>query len=170
MIFAYDPSADEVLAQNRRVYSGAVISCGNFQVGQTYYVYVDGEVSGSDTAGIYDVATVTAYDGGTQMTYTGTDVRIHPGGFGGGQKPDDMEPPEGFEPGERPEGMEPPEGMAQGERPEKPEGMVFPEGFEPGGMPEGMAFPGMGNAENGEPNPSFFMQDMVNFFSGLSTV
>ena len=189
VIFAYDPSADEVLAQNKRVYSGAVISCGNFQVGQTYHVYVDGEVTGSDTAGIYDVATVTAYGGGTQMAYTGTDVRMHPGGFCGGQKPAGMEPPEGFEPGERPEGMEPPEDMEWGERPEKPDGKELPEGFEPGQMPEGMEvpegfvpgqmpegmeppegmeFPGVMNAENGEPNASFFMQDMVNFFSGLT--
>ena len=168
VIFAYDPSADEVLAENSRVYSGAVISCANFHVNETYHVYVDGEVIGEDLGGIYDAATVTDFAGGTQMAFTGTDVTMRPGGFGGGQKPDGMEPPEGFEPGDRPEGMEPPEGMEREERPEPPEGFEpgqKPEGMEP---PEGMDFPGIMEA-GGEANASFYMQDKVNFFSGLTS-
>lgn len=104
VIFAYDPSSDEVLAENKRVYSGAVISCGNLRVGETYHVYVDGEVTGTDVGGIYDVTTVTGFTGGTQMRYTGTDVRKGPGGmgFGGGM-------PGGFDPNNMPEGMEMPE-------------------------------------------------------------
>ena len=180
VIFAYDPSADEVLADNNRVYSGAVISCANFHVGETYHVYVDGEIAGEDMGGIYDVTTVTDFSGGTQMAFTGTDVMMRPGGFGVGQKSDGMEPPEGFEPGDRPEGMEPPEGMEMGERPEMPEGwepgempegMELPEDFDPFQIPEG-GFGGKGqfSAEPGEANTSFFMQDKVNFFSGLSSI
>ena len=196
VVFAYDPSADEVLAENKRVYSGAVISCAAFQVGDSYHVYVDGEITGEDIGGMYDAATVTAYTGGIQMAYTGTDVMMRPGGmgFGGGRMPANFDPskvPEGMEMGERPEkpdgmqfelpeGMEPPEGWEPGE---PPEGMELPEGFMPGELPEGMEPPeGFdpnamgGKMEMGfmtldpdtEENTVFYMQDMVNFFSGLT--
>ena len=196
VIFAYDPSADEVLSDSRRVYSGAVISCGNFHVGETYHVYVDGKVTGEDIGGVYDVTTVTAYSGGMQMAYTGTDVMSRPGGFGmappaGMEMPDDFDPnnlSENFNPDERPEGMEIPEGFNPGE---KPEGMKMPEGFNPGekqeGMgspgnfqpgempdsmepPEGMEFPGGMEMDAGESHVEFYMQDKVNFFSGLEAL
>jgi len=178
VIFAYDPGADEVLAENKRVYSGAVISCANFHVEETYHVYVDGEVNGDEVGGVYDVTTVTSYEGGTQMAYTGTDVRLRPGGMGGGK---------GFGGGEKPENFDPenlPEGMEKRERPEKPEGEMptMPEDWEPGDeMPEGMeppegmeipegGFDGRGDfsGEAGDPNTLFYMQDKVNFFSGLT--
>ena len=186
VIFAYDPSADEVLAENSRVYSGAVISCANFHVDETYHVYVDGEIAGEDMGGVYDVTTVTDFSGGTQMAFTGTDVMMRPGGMGfGGQRPENFDPsqlPEGMEMGERPEkpeGMEPPEGMEREERTEPPEGfepgempegMELPEDFDPSQIPEG-GFGGKGqfSAQPGEANTSFFMQDKVNFFSGLTS-
>lgn len=196
ILFAYDPSADEVLADNKRVYSGAVISSPNFQVGETYHVFVDGEVTGEDVGGMYDPATVSAYLNGTQMAYTGTDVRMHPGaiGFDRQEMPKDFDPgmiPEGEMP-TMPGGMELPE-MPQGERPEMPsmpEGEM-PEGFEPGEkkqwmgvledfdpsqLPEGVEMPegGMGRWEitvaDGEANTAFYMQDKVNFFSGLTNI
>ena len=187
VIFAYDPGADEVLAENKRVYSGAVISCANFHVEETYHVYVDGEVTGDEVGGVYDVTTVTSYEGGTQMAYTGTDVRMRPGGmgFGGGKGFKDGQLPEDFDPSKIPEGEMPtmPAGM-EGQRPEKPEGEMptMPEGWEPGdelpeGMepPEGMEIPeggfggrGEWNTEAGDPNTLFYMQDKVNFFSGLT--
>jgi hypothetical protein len=174
VIFAYDPSADEVLAENKRVYSGAVISCSNFYVGEIYHVFVDGEVTGEEFGGVYDVTTVTDYTGGTQMAYTGTDVMRGPGGMGfGGPMPENFDPndlPEGmenFQPGQRPEGME------KGEPPEMPENMVPPEGmenFEPGEKPQGMEFPGefKQKGQGGDTNADFYMQDKVNFFSGLT--
>ena len=244
VIFAYDPSADEVLADNSRVYSGAVISCANVHVGETYHVYVDGEVTGTDVGGMYDVTTVSGYTGGIQMAYTGTDVMGGPGGMGfggmnfGGQMPEGMED---FEPGkgggQMPNGMEPPEGkerpsgMPSGQMPggmdkgqiqipanmegfdmSKIQGQIqegmenfdfsqiqLPEGMEDMDMskiqqqiqegmadfdfsqiqpPEGMEdmemsqFGGMfgfgGGVSTGEPSTSFYMQDKVNFFSGLS--
>ena len=185
VIFAYDPSADEVLAENKRGYSGAVISCVNFRVGESYHVYVDGEITGEDTGGIYDPATVTSYSGGTQMAYTGTDVMMRPGGFGG-QRPENFDPskvPEGMQMGERPEkpeGKELPEGMEMGEKPEMPEGwepgempegMELPDDFDPSQIPEG-GFGGRGQftAEPGDANMDFYMQDKVNFFSGLTNV
>jgi len=196
VIFAYDPSADEVLAENSRVYSGAVISCGNFHVGQTYLVYVDGEVTGEDIGGIYDVTTVTGYSGGMQMAYTGTDVMTRPGpmDFGGGM-PQGMEMPEDFDPNKQPQNAAPgeppemPEGFEPGEPPEMPEGFELGEGtermeppegderpempadFQPGEMPEGMTPPqGMEFSDNmeTEANWLFYMQDKVNFFTGLT--
>ena len=171
VLFAYDPSADEVLAENKRAYSGAVISCGNFRVDETYHVYVDGEVSGEVHGGIYDVTTVTGYSGGTQMAYTGTDVVRRPGGFGGmpeefdpNNLPEDMkrgerpEMPENVTPDGQPDGVEPPKNFAPGQK---------PEGMEP---PEGMKFHGSMefDSEPGATNSEFYMQDKVNFFSGLT--
>ena len=83
VVFAYDPSEDETASDKTRSYLGAVLSCPNFEVGQTYSVYVGGVVSGQETQGVYDVETVTEYEGGTQQAYTGTDVQGGPGGFGG---------------------------------------------------------------------------------------
>ena len=79
VIFAYDPSEDEVLGENMRQYMGAVISCPAFTRGETYQLWLDGTVTGTETGGVY--TSVTAYSGGTQMQYTGTDVGM--GGMGG---------------------------------------------------------------------------------------
>ena len=176
VIFAYDPGADEVLAENRRVYSGAVISCEAFRMGDSYHVYVDGKIAGEDVGGIYDAATVTKYIDGIRMAYTGTDVMMRPGGMGGrdfgGQMPEDFDPsrnPMDMEKGERPE-------MPEDWNGERPEGMEPPEGFIPGQMPEGFDPNTMGGRDgmgiivmdpDAKANTVFYMQDKVNFFSGL---
>ena len=85
------------------------------------------------------------------------------------------EPPKDFDPNNLPEGFDPdkrPEDMPMGEQPELPEGFEpgkMPEDFKPGQMPEGMTPPGgfAQTTEAGEPNSQFYMQDKVNFFSGL---
>ena len=95
-VFEFDPAQDPVLGAYDRGYQGAILSCPGFYQADSYLVY----------------------QAGVQMGYTGTDVRMGPGGMPGGQLP-----PEGFD-GEMPtgpEGMEPPEGM------ERPEGMEIPE-------------------------------------------
>lgn len=195
VLFAYDPGADEVLADNKRVYSGAILSCASFQVGESYRVYVDGEITGEDLGGIYDPATVTSYGKGTQMAYTGTDVMMRPGGMGiGGRGPENMKPNDGMARGEQPPEM--PEGMEPGQRPQMPDDEMppmpedfaagehtqwieMPEGFDPGQLPEGMEMPENGFMERweiaqfgaGEDNTAhaiFYMQDKVNFFSGLT--
>lgn len=185
ILFAYDPSTDEVLADNKRVYSGAVISCPGFQVGQTYHVYVDGQITGEDVGGVFDPATVKSYLNSTQMAYTGTDVMMRPGGMGfGGEIPDDFDPNkmpadmERFQPGQHPENMEPPEGFDREQPPEKPEGMQVPENFDPNQPPDTMPLPYGGRGdfafgetsapESREPVAGFYMQDKVNFFSGLA--
>ena len=97
---------------------------------------------------------------GVQMAYTGTDVMRHPGGMPpaeGGQRPEGG----GFPGG--PGGKNPPEDMP--EPPQPPEGAMpsMPEGGMPQGGPGGFA------GEAGMKNSLFFMQDKVNFFSGLTS-
>ena len=204
-VFAYAPSEDEILGENVRRYMGAIVSCPWFTQGETYHVYLDGTITGEENGGVY--TSVTAYEGGIQQAYTGTDMTI--GGPGGmGQRPDgempempeDWEPadgarelpegetfpegerpemPEGMTPGEMPEGEFPqmPEGMTPGEMPEDftlPEGETMPENFTPGEPPEGFGGEG-GNrggrgegAMTGESSTSFYMQDKVNAFSGIT--
>ena len=118
-----------------------------------------------------------------------------PEGFQGGQRPEGFqggERPDGFgkgsNRGDRDKDRQPPEGfegqMPNGEMPAWPEGEI-PEGFEgfKGEMPEGFngqrpegfggnfpgGFGGQGNA-SGEGQTVFYMQDKVNFFSGLTAI
>ncbi len=176
-VFAYDPGADEVLGENVRQYQGAVISCGGFQVGESYQVYLQGTLTGTETGGVYDPGTVTGYEGGVLQAYTGTDVMMRPGGFGG-QPPEDM----GGRPGngEKQENAAPPQGeppaMPEGEPPAMPEGEppAMPEGEAPtmpGGEMPPNGFGGMGGQQpgaQGEAQTDFYMQDKVNFFSGVT--
>ena len=105
VIFAYDPDKDETTGSNNRGYRGAVISSPEFKVGETYHVYVGGDVEGSEMDGLYDVTTVTGFSGAVRQVYTGTDVRgFGPGGMRGpGGRPDDMNGM-GGRPGEGPDG------------------------------------------------------------------
>lgn len=182
--FAYDPNMDTAAGSDIRGYQGAVISCPNLQVGESYYVYAGGDMLGQSVNGLYVPATVTEFFS-TRQTYTGTDVggfgRGMRGDFGGmdGQRP---ELPEGGMSGGRPEGD-----MPMGERPERPEGEMmpvdgqFPEGQEPGMRPEGMPgenFGGKDFAPGGfDPGAQmgdlpardvFTLADKVNAFSGIA--
>lgn len=188
IVFAYDPSEDEVAGTKIRDYQGAVVSCPAFEVGATYAVYIGGVVTGTESQGVYDAETITGYEGGTQQAYTGTDVRRGPGGFGGpggprggmgeppampgGERPEGMpEPPEMPADGGRPEGMpEPPSGERPADAPEPPSGEL-PEGApEPPAMPEGEQPAGMQGNATGEASTDFYMQDKVNAFSGVTGV
>ena len=74
VVFAYDPDEDETTGSYNRGYQGAVISCAEFEIGETYYVYIGGTVIGEDTNGLYDNSTVTGFTGAMRQIYTGTDV------------------------------------------------------------------------------------------------
>ena len=153
VVFAYDPSEDETASGNTRTYQGAVLSCANFEVGQTYSVYVGGTVAGQETQGVYEVDTVTGYADGVQQSYTGTDVQGGPGGFGGpggGMGPGGMGdggPGQGGPGGD----MQPPSGDAGQSDPQG-------DGGEPPSRPEGEASQGDpgendGQGENGRQEP-----------------
>lgn len=171
VVFAYDPSEDEVLSGNRRSFMGAVISCPDFQVGDTYEVFLGGTVSGTETGGVYDVSTITAYSDGVKQLYTGTDVGMgRPGGMGG--RPDGTDwKPDGQQPPEKPEG----EIEFDGQEPPKGDGKMWPDGaasdrnppegdqpMRPDGSDPAAGFSG------GVTSTQFFMQDKVNCFSGVT--
>ena len=157
VVFAYDPSEDETASDKTRNYLGAVLSCPNFEVGQTYSVYVGGVVSGQEIQGVYDVETVTGYEGGTQQACTGTDVQGGPGGFGGpgggmgsggqggpgGAGPDGQGGPESMAPGGEggPKGMgaggEGGQGGPSGDAPTNASGSPQGGDQEPPAMPNG---------------------------------
>jgi len=147
-VFTYDLTADAVMGENARQYMGAIISCPEFTQGDTYLVYA----------------------GDQQMQYTGTDVMQRPGG----KRPD--APLEGFE-GRKPEGFDGQKPEDFGGRVERPEGFEGqpPEGFE-GQRPEAVGGRGEnrgdrgqdGNRPAGKGSTLFYMQDKVNFFSGLT--
>ena len=167
VVFEYDPTQDDVMKENLRTIQGLIVSSPDLQVGDTYEVFLN------------DV----------KMAYTGTDVMRHPGGMPpaeGGQQPQGgMEMPGGQAPGDMPQPPEggfgePPQGgegvppMPEGEMPEDWTMPSMPEGEIPQGgqmPPEGFGggFPGGFNGgEEGEKQTLFFMQDKVNFFSGLT--
>ena len=193
VVFAYDPSEDETADTQVRSYQGAVLSCPDFEVGATYAVYIGGTLEGTETQGVYDVETITGYEGGTQQGYTGTDVGgFGPGGMGpgmgmgpggrggmggpGGQGGQNGEPPAMPDGAEPPADMpEPPSGEAPADAPEPPadgaEPPAMPEGEAPADMPEPPADGGQPQAaSSGEMSVDFYMQDKVNAFSGVAGV
>ena len=183
VVCAYDPDKDETTGTHNRGYQGAVISCPQFQVGETYQVFIGGDVEGTQTDGLYDASTVTGFSGAVLQQYTGTDV-----GMGFGRPGGDGQRPDGFDPGdgrERPEGFEFPGGGRElpkgfefpGDGRQPPEGVddhpggdgQWPDG-EPGQIPSGFA-PGIGGqnpSDDREPSTRFYMADKVNAFSGVT--
>ena len=139
VLFAYDPDEDETTGSHNRAYQGAIISSPKFAVGETYHVYVGGTVNGTEQNGLYDVSTITSFDGATRQQYAGNTL-----GMFGGQMPNGMNPgeaptpPEGMEPGQMPEGAVPP---TDGEIPTMPEGATPPMNGEPPALPDGTTPP-----------------------------
>ena len=116
------------------------------------------------------------YVDGVQQQYTGnrSGMMGGPGGFGGGQRPEGMEPPEGADPSQMGERPERPEGSASGPDGEPPEGTAPdmdgrepPEGFEGGqdGMPGGMDG---GSEASTEGSTAFTITSTIHAFSGVS--
>lgn len=171
VIFAYDPDKDETTGTHNRGYQGAVISCPQFQVGETYQVYIGGDVEGVETDGLYDASTITGFSGAAQQQYSGTDVGMDFGRPAGPQSPD------GFDPGSD-TGREPPDGSnAPGENRRPPDGMNRrpdqngqQHDGEPGQIPDGFV-PNPGGQDtggSGKPSTQFHMTDKVNAFSGVT--
>ena len=169
IVFAYDPSEDEVLGDNQRQYQGAILSCPDFVQGETYQLYLDGTVTGEETGGVY--TSVTGYEGGSQMQYTGSDLRGGRGGMPGGEKPDNFkQPPEGET---RPEGQGRPEGSFDPAQAPGNGQLDQTEGFDQSQRPQGERPELPENAEGStsqEPSTQFYMADKVNAFSGISPV
>ena len=178
-VFSFDPAADPVLKDYSRGFQGIVVSVPAFRTGDSYLVSAGGVQM------MYTSTDVMRGPGqGGQMPPDG----FQPGeGFGGF---DGKEPPEGFGgfggqmPPEGFDGQMPtwPEGEAPnipgGQGPSRPEGEMPPEGFEGQMPPEGFegqmppgGFGGMGSGSElpaGAGQTLFYMQDKVNYFSGLT--
>ncbi|MBR3973857.1 MAG: carbohydrate-binding domain-containing protein [Oscillospiraceae bacterium] len=150
-VFAFDPAGDPILAEHLRQYQGAIISCPEFTQGDSYHVYTGGE----------------------QMMYTGTDVIQHfghamgsgPAPLPGTPGPDSgnfgPHPADGVIGDNFPGGKDEPPVY---ERPVEPEPPAEPMGGNPGAIAEK---PGKIDIPD-DGNTLFFMQDKVNFFSGLT--
>ena len=139
VVFAYDPSEDEVVGSNTRRFMGAVISCPDFALDEIYNVYIGGTVKGNEVAGVYDASTVKSFDGAVQQGYSGSDIMMRPGGFGGNFG--------GFEGNFKDFGG----GRPEGQMPQMPDNFVTDEN----GIPVG--FGGEGNFDfNGQNMPPEF--------------
>ena len=174
--FAYDPDKDEVAGDNARWYMGAIVSSPAVTVGNSYHVYVGGDIQGAEHLGVYDVSTVGAVSGESkQQCYSET---ANLGGFRPGPppgpfNPDDSNfmpppgpPPFPFDPSNpNPMPPPPPPDFGAGFMPppgmpgqpmgnpgaENPENLP-PEAFQPGGMnPETMPPFGMPGQPMGNP-------------------
>lgn len=194
-VFAYDPDKDEVAGSNARWYRGAVISAPGLRTGESYYVYVGGDVEGSETQGLYDVSTVTGFSSDAkQQCYSGTG---NLGGFGGRGPREDGEPGgfrpgmdnggmDGFRPGMdngdipfpggRGEGFDRPQDGGQ-TRPDRwggesfgPDGGMTPPDMPGGEMPQGgpNGWNQGGNNAPGSGDVTFTMAARVNSFSGVA--
>lgn len=189
-VFAYDPKEDETVGKTVRNYQAAVLSCPGLETGGDYQVYVGGSLQGQNLEGLYDVAGVTDYTGGTRQQYSSTNLRGGPMGgwpFGGEAPGQGMTPPEGSFPGKMPEGMEPgnraeagssgemPEGGFPGEMPDWMKDQELPEGFE--NSPGIRGEQGAGREDRrredswqneAEPSTVFHMTDSVSNFGGIT--
>ena len=174
-VFSFTPSGDLL-----RGFRGLILSTPALAQGQTYNVYINGvqmAYTGTDMGGF--PGGFGGRPGGMGDMPEGFDFENMPEGFEPGQMPGDFDPenmPEGFESGQMPGGFDPSQMGGRGQRPDgddmtPPEGFDpenIPEGFEPGQMPG--IFGGSRNDQSGEPRTAFYMNDMVNFFSGVTTV
>ena len=79
-VFAYDPAADEILSGSPRIYTAAMISCGDFREAEMYRLYLGGRAEGSSAGGVYDMSAVTAYSGGTEQAFCITEEQNESGG------------------------------------------------------------------------------------------
>ncbi len=128
--------------EHTRSFRGLILSRSAFVQGETYHIFVDG----------------------VQMAFTGTDVRRGPGGPG----PDR---PDGFGPENRPDDFDPSgengrPGPRQDDFPGGPPD--FPDSVRPVPPADDLEDSRPDRMPEGEPSTSFYMNDMVNFFSGIA--
>ena len=162
VVFAYDPDKDKVAGNNARWYQGAIVSSPGIVVGGSYYVYVGGDVSGTEHAGIYDVSTVTGFtQAAKQQCYSSTASFARPGPPSDGTTQDGFgTPPPGGPGAPPPGGFGPPPG-GPGAPPPGGSGTPSSDGFAP---PPGGVF-ALTNS-NGE--REFKMTEQTNGFQAVT--
>ena len=174
-IFSFD---DE--STTSRGFSGLLLSHAAFTRGETYHVYVDGvQMAYTGTDVMRGPGGFGGRPGGAVGMPEDFDPENMPEGFDFENLPEGFEPgrmPGNFDPENMPEGFDPSQMDGRGQRPEgdrklPSEGFEgkFPEGMAPPEMPEGGFDPRQQSSmPAGEPDTAFYMNDMVNFFSGVA--
>ncbi|MCD8332191.1 MAG: S-layer homology domain-containing protein [Oscillospiraceae bacterium] len=164
VVFAYDLDKDEVAGDSARSYQGAILSCEALTIGESYYIYVGGDVYGEETQGVYDASTVTGFSSDAkQQCYTGTGTSTTPGGDGGAPDSGDGSAPDSGDGGAPDSG--------DGSAPDSGDGGVpGGSGGGPGGSDTGAGFSlaasETASAETG--SVTFTMSERVNSFSGVT--
>lgn len=159
VVFAYDPDKDEVAGSMARYYQGAILSAPGITVGGEYHVYVGGDVTGEEIAGVYDPESVTGFSAEARQQCYGTAGNM--GGMRpGGMRPDMQGAAEGREQNPSPEDfdpetMAPPEGLGP-DMTAPPEGsgpntMTMPDGAAPGEGRPGAPPDGFGGRDGQAP-------------------
>ena len=163
-----------------RGFSGLILSHAAFTQGETYHVCVDGvQMSYTGTDVMRGPGGFGGRPGGAVGMPEDFDPENMPEGFDFENIPEGFEPgrmPGNFDPENMPEGFDPSQMDGRGQRPEgdrklPSEGFEgkFPEGMAPPEMPEGGFDPRQQSSmPAGEPDTAFYMNDMVNFFSGVA--
>ncbi len=160
VVFAYDGDKDEVAGTHARSYQGAIISAPTLEIGETYSLFVGGDVQGTEVSGVYDAATVTSFTGAVQQCYGGNSL----GGFGGGRPGG-----QGGQGDQRPGGNRQPPQDGKGPEGQRPDGTP-PEGFQGGnGFGGGFGGGGWGQAAGScTGTADFCLTQQVNAFSGVA--
>ncbi|MBQ9965706.1 MAG: carbohydrate-binding domain-containing protein [Clostridia bacterium] len=70
VVFAYSPDKDEVTSDNLRSFSGAIVSCYALKLGESYSLYLGGEITGEEIGGIYDVSSITSFTNAEIQCYS----------------------------------------------------------------------------------------------------
>ena len=156
IVFAYDPNQDTAAAGNARTYQGAIISSPELKQGETYHLYIGGNVIGTGVNGLFTSETASGFnDDAVIQHYGGISEVLNPGGFGGQTPPEKPDGEQGAIPGNI--------GGEQDGAPEKPDGL-------PGGMPGGNGGFVLENLRSlfSERSTEFTMSNIVNNFSGVS--
>lgn len=65
VVFAYDPSKDDFINTNLRPHTALMLSCKNFELGETYHLWLGSTLSGNETDGVYQDAVML--EPGTQI-------------------------------------------------------------------------------------------------------
>ena len=79
VIFAFDPSRNDIFNPYRFRRKGIVISSPQFNVGESYNLYIGGEIYGEEHCGIYDTDSIEGFENSTQQGYYKYRQLVHGG-------------------------------------------------------------------------------------------
>lgn len=80
VVFCYDASQDETISQYISDRVGVIITSPQFKIGESYNLYVGGDVDGNEYYGMYDVSSVKGFENAVQQMHHSSESFGH-GGF-----------------------------------------------------------------------------------------